>query len=208
MKNTRRRKILKIGVTGGIGSGKSELCRLFEAEGIPVFYADTVAKNLVDSSAEIQARIRRVFGSKSIGEKGTPNRTKLAEVVFADRGMREKLNAIVHPDVLRAFRDFVRRNSSENTAPFLIAEAALIFESRMNEKLDYVIVIDAPEDVRIRRVQRRDAVSREDVKRRITSQMPVGKKLVRADFIVKNDGTVTDLKKAVDFFINLFRFMS
>jgi len=208
LKNTRRRKILKIGVTGGIGSGKSELCRLFEAEGIPVFYADTVAKNLVKSSSEIQARIRRVFGSTSIGKKGRLNRTKLAEVVFADRGMREKLNAIVHPHVLRAFRDFVRRNLSENTSPFLIAEAALIFESRMNEKLDYVIVIGAPEDVRIRRVRRRDAVSREDVKRRITSQMAVGKKLARADFVVENDGTVADLKKAVDFFINLFRFMS
>ena len=200
--------MLKVGVTGGIGSGKSDFCRLFEAEGIPIFYADTVARNLVESSEEIQARIRRVFGSTAVGENGRLNRAKLGEVVFSDTEMREKLNAIIHPHVFQAFDEFVEHNSPKSNLPFLIAEAALIFESRMDQKLDYVIVIDAPEEVRIRRIQRRDAVSREDVKRRVASQMPVEKKLARADFIVRNEGTVADLKRAVDFFVNLFRSLS
>lgn len=208
LKSIHRRRPLKIGVTGGIGSGKSEFCRWFEVEGIPVFYADAVAKDLMDSSAEIQARIDRLFGAMAAGVQVRPDRLMLAEIIFADSGKRQKLNAIVHPHVFRAFDEFVDRNCSNDLTPFLVAEAALIFESGMDKRLDYVIVIDAPEEVCIRRVQLRDGVKRDDVKRRIDSQMPVAKKLARADFIVRNEGTASDLKKVVDFFINLFRSMS
>lgn len=173
-----------------------------------MFYADSVARVLLERSPRIRARVQRLFGSVWTGRKGDLDRAKLADAVFTDKGKREKLNAIVHPHVFEAFDEFVRRYSSDRSSPFLIAEAALIFESKMDKILDYVIVIDAAEDVRIRRVQRRDGVRRQDVERRIGSQMPVAKKLARADFVVKNEGTVADLKKAVRFFINLFRSMS
>ena len=204
MKKRRNRTIVTIGVTGGIGSGKSEVCRMFEAENVPVFYADDVAKTLMQTDRGIQRSVRRLFGSGILDDHGGLDRKLLAKAVFSDRHKRERLNSIVHPSVFNAFDSFVRSASSDG-APFVVVEAALIFESGMDRMLDYVVAVDAPLELRLKRLRNRDAAGPEQVRQRIDSQMPVAEKLAKADFIVRNDGSLDDLKVAVGFLMNLFR---
>lgn len=175
---------VKVGVTGGIGSGKSIVCRIFQALRIPVFDADSEAKRLMASDGGLIAAIRSEFGDEAYHADGTVNRSYLASQVFNDAKRLEKLNALVHPVVIRAGEAWAKRQD----APYSIKEAALLFESGSFKLNDYTVLVTAPETIRIERVVQRDGVTPEQVRARMQRQWPDDRKVRLADFTIINDG--------------------
>lgn len=185
--------VLRIGLTGGIGSGKTTVARIFELLGIPVYYADDAAKELMNTDPELQTAIIKNFGEQSY--KNTElDRQYIASVVFNDPEKLNMLNSLVHPATLKDAEHWMNRQTSVYT----IKEAALLFESGAEKMLDYIIGVTAPEDLRIERVMKRDAVSREEVLKRISKQMEEGKKISLCDFILVNDETRLLIPQVMD----------
>ena len=174
--------MLKIGLTGGIGSGKSTVAKIFETLGIPVYYADDAAKRLMNEDEELKSNIMRAFGSESYKE-GKLDRSHVAKLVFNDAEKLEKLNSLTHPVTIRDANHWMEKQ----TAPFVIKEAALLFESGANTQLDKIIGIYAPLETRISRVMKRDKVTREEVLKRINRQMNEDEKMKLCDFVLIND---------------------
>jgi dephospho-CoA kinase len=199
---------LRIGVTGGIGSGKSTVCALFASRGRVVIYADAIARDLTEHDAGIREQIKKAFGVDIYRTDGSLQRKKLAEIVFTDPRLRKKLDSIVHPRVFEAIDRAITMLDASGRSPYVMVEAALIFESGMDAHLDYTVVVDAPENVRISRVISRDACTRDEVMIRIQSQMPVEQKLKRADFVIDNGGDETELAARVAFLDALFCHMA
>jgi len=175
---------MKIGITGGIGSGKSYVARIFKALGVPFYDADREAKELMNSSSVIREALTQEFGTEVYNQEGDLNRSYLASRVFRDQDKLDKLNAIVHPIVIQHGEDW----ALSQTFPYTLKEAALLFESGSYKKLDYTILVTAPLEIRITRVMQRDAITREEVLNRVDKQMPDEEKLKLADFTVLNDG--------------------
>jgi dephospho-CoA kinase len=175
--------MLKIGVTGGMGTGKSTVCRVFETLGVPVFYADAEAKRLLNESAEVQAKLKRIFGEE-IFSGGMPDRKKIAAIVFHDRKKLDELNALLHPATIARSNEWFLQ---QENVPYAIKEAALIYEAGAEKQLDKVIVVTAPEELCIGRIVLRDYVTPDEVRARIRNQLPQDVKAARADFIVEND---------------------
>lgn len=198
------RRLLRIGVTGGIGAGKSVVCEIFRKLGVAVLSADEIAHHLTDTDSEIKQKIKEEFGPEFFTKDGLLDRKRMAEVVFSDRVKKEKLNAIVHPRVIKKIDEEIRSIAKRRDTPFVIHEAALIFEAGIDKGLDYVVVVDAEEETRIRRVMERDGVSREEVMRRINSQMPAERKRKLADFVITNDADLKTLEEKVKFLFSLF----
>jgi dephospho-CoA kinase len=176
--------MLKIGITGGIGSGKTTVCNVFSLLGVPVFYADAAAKEVMHSDTELRQGIISSFGTETFSEAGILNRKYLADIVFYDQKALETLNALVHPAVFRAFDNWVTSHSS---APYIIKEAALLFESGSDKMCSHTILVKAPEELKIRRVMDRDHISEEEVRLRMARQFSDEQKELRADFIITND---------------------
>ena len=174
---------LKIGITGGIGSGKSTICRIFKILGIPVFEADLVAKQLLQSNAEIRKGLIHLFGEGVYLEDGTVNRKKLAEIIFNDDVQLAKMNALVHPVVRNEFHEWVKQQNSL----YVIHEAAILFESGFYKLMDFPILVSAPEEERIQRVAKRDGVSEKQVKERMAKQWTDEEKRKLADYEIVND---------------------
>ncbi len=196
---------LRVGVTGGIGSGKSTVCNLFARLGRTVLSADAIARSLTDSSEDIKASLRKAFGDGVFRPDGLVDRKALAACVFNNRRRLQTLNAIIHPHVFRSIEQTLRQLPSTQKRPYVIIEAALIFESGMDDQLDYVVVVSADEEVRIDRVMKRDGVSRDEVLARMQSQMNVEQALRRADFVLQNDGAEADLAHTVAFLDSLLK---
>jgi len=175
---------MKIGITGGIGSGKSYVARIFGALGVPCYDADREAKRLMNSDLHIREALAEAFGPQVYGSDGLLDRTYLSSQVFRDCGKLDLLNSIVHPAVIRHAEDWAAAQSH----PYSLKEAALLFESGSYRLLDRVILVSAPVEERIRRVMRRDSTSRAEVLRRIEKQMPEEQKAKLADFVIVNDG--------------------
>ncbi|MEW6062618.1 MAG: dephospho-CoA kinase [Bacteroidota bacterium] len=190
-----------IGITGGIGSGKSLVCSLFEKKGVPIFYADDVAKE-ISNRLEVKKEIIREFGNTIILPNGDLDRKKLATIVFSEHEKLLRLNSIVHPSVFLEF-DTWKRNL-HSLSSYALAEAALLFESSMDKRMDYTLVIAASDDIRVKRVMERDKVSKELVQARMVHQLPMQDLIERADFVLRNDGTQTELKAKVNFFHTVF----
>jgi dephospho-CoA kinase len=174
--------ILKIGITGGIGSGKSTVAKLFEVLGIPVYYADDAAKRIMNEDEVLKLQIQKVFGDAAYSN-GILNRKYIADIVFADPGRLQLLNAMVHPATLKDAEQWMNKQ----TAPYSIKEAALIFESGAQEHLDYVIGVYAPAPLRMQRTMQRDGISREEVLARMNKQIDETIKMRLCDFIITND---------------------
>ncbi len=174
--------MLKIGLTGGIGSGKSTVALIFEVLGTPVYYADVAAKRLMNEDDELKASI-----VKSLGENayinGCLNREYVAMQVFNDEEKIKTLNAIVHPATIKDAEQWFQIQK----APYVIKEAALIFESGSNAALDYVIGVQAPESLRMERAMQRDHITAEEVKARMNKQMNEEEKIDLCDFVIIND---------------------
>ncbi|UGU16242.1 dephospho-CoA kinase [Sinomicrobium kalidii] len=174
-----------VGLTGGIGSGKSTVARMFSALGVPVYIADTEAKKLMHTSSKVRAQIVEIFGEKAYTESGLDN-AYIAGVVFQDRELLDRLNGIIHPEVGRHFRQWYEKQQ----APYVIKEAAILFESGAYKDCDVVITVTAPQETRIERVMQRDGVSREAVENRIKNQWDEARKAELSDHIITN----TDLE--------------
>lgn len=174
--------MLKIGLTGGIGSGKTAVAGIFNVLGIPVFDADREAKFVMETDLQLIASIQKAFGENSYNN-GRLNRPYLASVVFNDPEKLAVLNALVHPVTIRAANDWMNAQAT----PYVIKEAALMFESGSASNLDYVIGVYAPQHLRIKRVMERDHVTREQVLTRMKHQVNEVIKMKLCDFVVVND---------------------
>ena len=174
--------MLKIGLTGGIGSGKTTVAKIFELLDIPVYYADEASKRLYHTDKELMMNIKKHFGEE-VYTNDQLNRSKLAEMVFNSPEKLELLNNLVHPPTIRDAEQWMTRQ----TTPYIIKEAALIFESGSAAGLDYVIGVKAPQSLRIKRVMDRDGFSREDIMSRMDRQINEEMKMKLCDFIINND---------------------
>lgn len=175
--------MLKIGVTGGIGGGKSTVCKIFEVLGVPVYYADQGAKLLMNHDLAVIESIKKAFGNNIYNTKGELDRANLAHVVFNDKAKLKKLESIVHPAVREDFNKWALNHSAE----YVIKEAALLFESGSYKDLDKIITVTAPEEVRVERVMKRENVSKEKVLNRMANQLAEQEKIDRADYVIHND---------------------
>lgn len=183
-----------LGVTGGIGSGKTTVCRFLEEQGAKVFYADIEAKRLMQNDPEVRDAIVAAFGTESYDADGHLDRAYLAEQVFEDEEKLERLNAIVHPRVFDAFKQ-AKTRARRDEVTLLVHEAALIFEAGGEKHVDAVAVVDAPEDERIRRVAERDDVTPGQVRARMGHQLPPEELRRRADYVIENTGSLEDLRQ-------------
>ena len=173
---------LKIGLTGGIGSGKSTVAKIFSTIGIPVFYADIAARNVMHEDAALKQKIKETFGDAAY-ENNMLNRKYIADIVFNDPFKLEQLNAMVHPATIAA----AQRWMLQQTTPYVIKEAALFFEAGSTEGLDYIIGVYAPQHLRVQRVMQRDNVTREEVLLRMSKQINEEMKMRLCDFVIVND---------------------
>lgn len=177
--------MLKIGLTGNIGSGKTTVAQVFELLGVPVFYADDEAKKVMVTDRLLMEGIKQTFGRQAYFDDGSLNRKYISGIVFNNKAELEKLNALVHPAVFRAFDSFDRLHKD---APYVIREAAILFESGSYKMCDRAIMITAPLEVRIARVMERDGISRADVESREARQLSQDEKLKLANDVIINDG--------------------
>jgi dephospho-CoA kinase len=185
--------MIKVGITGGIGSGKTTVCKQFEAKGIPIYYADDRAKKLMTSDKKVKAAIIDLFSKDAYFSNGRLNRKYLSSQIFQNKELLAKLNSIVHP----AVKIDGEKWFAMQTTHFAIKEAALLIEAGSYKELDKIIVVTCPEETRINRVMKRDSASKEDVERRIKAQMPETEKVKYADYVIVNDG-VADLHSQIE----------
>ena len=175
--------MLKVGLTGGIGSGKTTVSEIFHSLGVPVYNSDKRAKYLMENDASVRVAIIQYFGEESYRSEGL-NRLYLSKEVFSDKSKLQKLNSIVHPVVGNDFAAWCKSQS----APFVLKEAAILIESGAYKELDKLIIVTASENVRMERVMERDGVKASEVRDRINNQMTDSERLQYADFIIDNDG--------------------
>ena len=174
--------VLRVGLTGGIGSGKSTVAQIFEVLGIPVYYADIEAKKLMNENAELKSAIIKNFGKEAYSNEAL-NRKHISSIVFADPVKLELLNSIVHPATKGDGENWMNKQAT----PYAIHEAALIFEANVADRLDYVIGVSSPQELRIKRAMERDTVTREEILKRMTKQLDEEIKMSKCDFVVVND---------------------
>ena len=184
-----------IGLTGGIGSGKSTVGKLLSSKGIPVYYSDIRAREIMNESPQIISQLKEWYG-EDMYQDGKLDRQKLASIVFTDVDKLQKLNALVHPEVFRDFDEW----KSKQTADFIVKEAAILFESGSYKECDAVVTVSAPEEVRITRTMERDQMSREKVMDRMSKQWHDHEREAKADYVIRNDGSFMDLERAVEQF--------
>ena len=179
-----------IGLTGGIGSGKSKILSVFSTYGIPCYESDRRAKWLMQRDAELKSKIKSFFGDQ-IYENDQFNQRKLAKLVFANKYKLEALNSLVHPRVKMDFKSFV----SQQDTPYIIKEAAILFETGGEKDCDATILVTAPEKLRLQRVLNREKISSMDIKARINNQWSDSRKIPLADYIINNIDWDKTLKK-------------
>jgi dephospho-CoA kinase len=178
--------MLKIGITGNIGGGKTTLSKIFEILQVPVFYADDAAKKVMIEDQILIDELKATFGHEAYFNDGALNRKYIADIVFNNETQLTKLNAIVHPAVFRAFDTWT---ANIKNAPYVMKEAALLFESSSYKMCDYSIMVTAPLELRIQRVIARSGLTREEVESRNARQFSEEKKTELANYVIRNDDT-------------------
>ena len=177
--------MFKVGITGNIGSGKTTVSKVFELLGIPVFYADDQAKSVMVTDAELIRGIKQTFGAEAYFNDGALNRKHIASIVFNNDAELKKLNALVHPAVFRAFDNWVELQS----APYVLKEAAILFESGSDKDCDRTLMVAAPLELRLQRILQRDNITRAEAESRNARQFSDEKKIALADDLIHNDDT-------------------
>jgi dephospho-CoA kinase len=189
-------KHLKIGVTGGIGSGKSTVCSIFEHLGVPVYNADNRAKQLMSESEELKKKLRLAFGWDVYDKDDNLDREYLSKIVFNNPPQLRILNHIVHPAVFEDYAEWVKLQEVEGH-PYSVKEAALLIEAESYKELDKLIVVTCPIDIRLERITKRDGIRREEVLKRIENQLSDKDRLEHADHIIKNSTNFSLVKQVV-----------
>lgn len=177
--------MIKVGLTGNIGSGKTTVAQIFEVLKVPVFNADMAAHSLFEKD-DFKLQLTSLFGNRIIDSGGNINRNEIASIVFSNNELLTQLNNLVHPEVFKLFKEWLKPLSNKK---YIILEAAILFESSFNKYVDEVILVKAPEEIRIIRVMKRDNTSRDEVLERVKNQMPESKKEIYANYILNNDGS-------------------
>lgn len=178
-----KNKPIRVGITGGIGSGKSLVAQIFAVIGVPVFNADVEAKKILASDQKVVASVKKKFGDEAYRD-GVPDRAFLAKAVFGERAKRELLNSIIHPEVRNAFEQFCLEHASSS---YVLNEAAIMVETGGHKLMDILVLVSAPEELRISRVIERDQTDRQAIQKRISAQMSDDEKRAYADFEIVND---------------------
>lgn len=174
----------KIGITGGIGSGKSTVCDVFKVLGVPVFHADEAARNLQETNSDIRLGLINLMGEDIYLSNNQPDRKKIAALIFNNSGLKEKVNQLIHPVVKATFLSWLEGYKNED---YIIFEAAILFETGSFKEFDFNILVTADEETRIQRVIKRDHTTRAAVMTRIKNQMQDEQKIQLANFIIQND---------------------
>jgi len=177
--------MLTIGITGGIGSGKSTVCKVFGVLGIPVYQADIMAAKLQNEDAAIKKGLINLFGTEIYFEDGLLNRKKLAGIIFGDKLLLEKINNLVHPAVHREFNKWLALWG--NKSPYILYEAAILFETGSFRNFDLTILVVADENERLERVVKRDHTTKEEIQRRMNNQLKDKEKIAMADYVIGNN---------------------
>ncbi|MCG8377491.1 MAG: dephospho-CoA kinase [Chlorobiales bacterium] len=189
-----------VGITGGLGSGKTTVCRMLARMGCGVFEADRVAKNLQVEDPEVIEGIKRIFGedvySSSRSGKLSLDRHRIAREIFKDSCMRNRINELIHPKVFRAFQEAVE-HAARDGVKVVVKEAAILLESGSDKGLDIVVVVVSDLEKRIERAMKKGMGSREEIMRRIEAQWPQEKLVERADYVIENNGSVGELENSV-----------
>jgi dephospho-CoA kinase len=188
--------MLRVALTGGIGTGKSYVARRFEEAGVPVVDADRVARDVVEPGTSALAAIVRRFGPHVANDDGTLSRPRLASIVFSDAAARRDLEAIVHPEVRREIDTFFAQLPPG--VLFAVADIPLLFETGRAQDFDLVVVAACPPEMQVARVMARDGATQEAARRRIAAQLPIEQKVERADLVIDTSGTFADTDRAVD----------
>ena len=188
--------MIKVGLTGGIGSGKSLVCKVFSVLGVPVYYADFQAKRLMADNLTIKSNLIQWFGNQVYTSEGL-NRKYLASVIFSDRHAMEKVNRLVHPLVWNVFLQWTA--NTDKRAVYVLHESALLVESAWENRFDLIVTVAAEKDLRIKRVMERDHLSFSQVLERIENQGEEADKIAKSDFVIyNNSGSVLDKIIAID----------
>jgi dephospho-CoA kinase len=172
-----------IGLTGGIGSGKTTVARIFSMLNVPVYNSDEAGRKITNINPSVKSAIKEQFGAEMFDENNTLYREKLSAIVFNDSSALAKLNAIIHPAVAQDFKTWCDNQSS----PYVIKETAILFEHGLDKHLDGVIVVEAPDELRIKRVMHRNGITEEAVRNRIQQQLPQDELISRADWVIHNN---------------------
>lgn len=189
-------KHLKIGVTGGIGSGKSTVCSIFEHLGVPVYNADNRAKQLMSDDEELKKKLRLAFGWDVYDKNDNLDREYLAKIVFNNPPQLRILNHIVHPAVFDDYANWVKDQSDAGHL-YSVKEAALLVEAESYKELDKLIVVTCPIDIRLERITKRDGIRREEVLKRIENQLSDKDRLEHADYVIKNATNFSLIKQVL-----------
>ena len=176
--------MIKVGITGGIGSGKTMVCKVFELLGISVYYSDEESKKLLDNDIKVKEQIINMFGDAIINEAGNIDRKKLSAAVFGDNEKLKLLNGIVHPAVAKHFEEWLNVHSTDK---YILKEAAILFESGANKLVDEVITVTAPVSLKIQRAMQRDKIAEEQVVLRMKNQWSDEEKIKLSQFVIYND---------------------
>jgi dephospho-CoA kinase len=198
-----QKHILQVGITGGIGSGKSAVCDIFSRLGVYVFHSDEMAKELSNSNPVIRKKLLNLLGKDAYLPDGTLNRLFVASQIFSGKELQRKVEAVIHPHVEKERERRIGKLVKQGYRFFMI-EAALIYETGLDKKLDAVVVVEAEESTRIARVRKRDVVPEEFVKARIDAQLDASTKRKKADYVIYNNGTLEELESKVRFLYTLF----
>ena len=190
--------MLKVGLTGGLGSGKSTASKFFESMGAYILDADEAAKNLIDNSKKVQSELIKEFGTDIIDISGKIDKKKLARIAFQDEDHQQRLNYVVHPHIHQEIDKYFQKILGAGKHELFIVDAALIYESGYDAHLDYVIVISAQLKHRMERALDRKTLSRDEILKRIEFQWPEEDKTNIADYVIHNDGTELELKNQID----------
>jgi len=180
--------MLKIGITGGIGSGKTTCCRIFEALDIPVYYADEGAKRLMYKNKKLKSEIKKILGEEAYFNNGKMNKAYIGDKIFNDKSLLKKVNNLVHPAVAM---DVMNWFGSITDKPYALEEAALLIESGAYKFFDEMIVVTAPIERRIEWVMKRDKLSKKEVSQRLKNQITDEERIKKANFVIVNDGTIS-----------------
>jgi dephospho-CoA kinase len=181
-----------VGLTGGIGSGKSTVALIFKQLGVPVYDADSEAKKLLDTDVDLQQALVTLLGD-AVLQDGKIDRPKMAAIIFNNKDLLEEVNKLIHPAVGRHFKQW----HASQKAPYVLREAAILFESGSYKDCAFVVTVYAPEALRIARVMQRNGIEESEVRARMQNQWPEEEKLKRADFVVYNDGEQSLIKQVL-----------